>query len=448
MSEEITITIASTNSNSDSLTISATMSTSELCEFATVILNLQATDANQILKDGRVIANSKSINVKTAGIKNGDLIYIVPNVHNHQQPQQQQRPMNTSGGGGLDFSSLLGASNTTPTPPTAAPRSNLTFNIPGLEYAAAKSNEQKAPVDWSGMTLDDALSQNPNPKNLIPVLFSDKHPNLLKELNYHNPSLAKKLRDAGSTEAAIQVYRDEQLKGGMTRAIGAIETETKEQEMTKRLQKDPLDAEANKYFGKKIRKENVEAQYRQMMEEYPESLGRILMLYIEVEVNSHHIQAFVDSGAQSTIMSSSYAERCGLLHLLDTRFSGTAVGVGTGKILGRIHLCPIRIKNHFFPCTITVMEDRKSETIDGVENKNQMDFLFGLDMLKRHKCSIDLAKSALLFRIGNETMETPFLNEHDLDESKGGTKGFDAAASNAEIERMQLEEDEKKKSSS
>ena len=94
------------------------------------------------------------------------------------------------------------------------------------------------------------------------------------------------------------------------------------------------------------------------------------------------------------------------------------------------------------------MEDRKSETIDGVENKNQMDFLFGLDMLKRHKCSIDLAKNALLFRIGNETMETPFLNEHDLDESKGGTKGFDAAASNAEIERMQLEEDEKKKSSS
>jgi len=94
------------------------------------------------------------------------------------------------------------------------------------------------------------------------------------------------------------------------------------------------------------------------------------------------------------------------------------------------------------------MEDRKSEIIDGVENKNQMDFLFGLDMLKRHKCSIDLAKNALLFRIGtNETMETSFLNEHDLDESKGGTRGFDAEASNAEIERMQLEEDKKKSSS-
>ncbi len=31
------------------------------------------------------------------------------------------------------------------------------------------------------------------------------------------------------------------------------------------------------------------------------------------------------------------AERLGLVHLIDRRFAGIAKGVGTGKILGRIH---------------------------------------------------------------------------------------------------------------
>ena len=119
------------------------------------------------------------------------------------------------------------------------------------------------------------------------------------------------------------------------------------------------------------------------------------MLYIDAEVNGHKIQgefsshcnnfhafflpqakilftntynqAFVDSGAQSTIMSSLSAERCGLLHLLDTRFEGVAVGVGTGKILGRVHVVPIQVGGHFFPCSITIM--------DSSEQGSNMDFL-------------------------------------------------------------------------
>ena len=78
-------------------------------------------------------------------------------------------------------------------------------------------------------------------------------------------------------------------------------------------------------------------------------------------------------------MSSKCAEKCGLLHLMDDRFKGVAVGVGTGKIMGRIHVTPLKVRDHFFPCTITVMDSEK-----GLGNQN-MEFLFGLDMLKKHR---------------------------------------------------------------
>ena len=66
-------------------------------------------------------------------------------------------------------------------------------------------------------------------------------------------------------------------------------------------------------------------------------VGHITMLYVNLEVNGVAVKAFVDSGAQMTIMTQEFAERCYLTRLIDKRFEGVARGVGTSKIIGRIH---------------------------------------------------------------------------------------------------------------
>lgn len=171
---------------------------------------------------------------------------------------------------------------------------------------------------------------------------------------------------------------------------------------TRMLSADPFDVEAQKMIAEEIQRQQIESNMQDAIEFMPEAFGQVHMLYIKCKVNGYPIKAFVDSGAQSTIMSKACADRCNATRLIDERWSGIAQGVGTQRILGRIHMCQIQIENDFLPSSFNVLEHQP------------MDMLLGLDMLKRHQCLIDLKENIL--KIGTTGTVTKFLNESELPE--------------------------------
>ena len=240
----ITITLTSLSSQrTDSIEITpATTTLSELCQYAVALLELPSSENISLTKNGNRLFTSSNdassssssnnnrghVTLASAGIQHGDLIVVIQGTKKNKAAASSSssnassaavQPSNnvpsaatsssSSSSGGLDFSSLLASATTNSTPAPAASATTISnnssgglqFNLPMLSLMDQQTGQQStnsAPVQWDGMTLDDAMSRNPNPDCFVKVLLDDqRHENLLKELNYHNPLIAKKLKAAG-----------------------------------------------------------------------------------------------------------------------------------------------------------------------------------------------------------------------------------------------------------
>ena len=117
------------------------------------------------------------------------------------------------------------------------------------------------------------------------------NPDQMALLKQNNPRLAEAL-ESGSLEEFSKVLKEQQ----------EVKAE-RERQRLRMLTADPMDMEAQRLIAQEIENKNIEQNMELAMEYNPESFGTVVMLYIDCKVNGHHIKAFVDSGAQATIMS-------------------------------------------------------------------------------------------------------------------------------------------------
>lgn len=259
-----------------------------------------------------------------------------------------------------------------------ASTSSASNNIPLIDFGSIQ-------VPQSRPTSSRSNNNLPNMENIRQMLMSD--PVQFEMVRQRFPELANAIQK-NDTPKVLEL-------------MGKLASRDQQQLVNPiSIQGNYMDMENQKKIAEAIRLQNIQQNMESALEHMPEVFGNVVMLYIDCVVNGHHVKAFVDSGAQMTIMSAACAERCGIMRLVDTRWAGIAKGVGTQKIVGRVHLAQIMIEKSFLTTAFSILEEQP------------MDMLLGLDLLKRHQCIIDLERNCLVIKSAN--IETKFLPESEL----------------------------------
>lgn len=301
------------------------------------------------LKDGRLLANP-SQTLEALGVQAGDvlLVRMLNTASDSAQVDPQSRPQQSSSSGSV---------------PSNAKLAEL---IKSIKVPPAKKTN---PARENAKRIFQLME---NPAQRAHIYFKAK------------PLVDQYTKDPKDFEAFLRVY-EKMIQDEVEKA---------------RLMADPASAEGQRLIQEQIQLENLNYTYAQALEHTPEAYIPVHMLYIRMEINGRPVKAFVDSGAQVSIMSEACAQRCQLSHLIDKRFTGTAKGVGgMQKFVGKIHSCQVKVEDHYFPCNFDVMADR------------EMDLLLGLNILKRHQCNLNL--KANMLEMGDGT-KTPFLSEAEI----------------------------------
>ena len=153
-----------------------------------------------------------------------------------------------------------------------------------------------------------------------------------------------------------------------------------------------------KYISDPVMNEDLVAiDYARAMEDTPEFFVQIDMIYISCSINDNYITAFIDTGAQVSIMNLETAVKCGLYERINTKHKGTVIGVGSQESVGYVYHVEIILGQYVVPCNFMIL-------------RHGPNIIIGLNFMKTHKISLDMGSN--LLKIGNQ--EIPFLDQKDV----------------------------------
>lgn len=144
-------------------------------------------------------------------------------------------------------------------------------------------------------------------------------------------------------------------------------------------------------------------------------------LQIPCEINGYIIPAIVDTGAQITVMSESCAQRCRVANLIDGRYCGQAVGMGSSDILGRISELPMRVGPISYRNRVSILRE------------SRVDLILGLDFLRRFKSEINLDDGILKMKVRGKVIRISFISS-DTGHVKAPRDGHEHFSDDADIE--------------
>jgi Aspartyl protease len=101
--------------------------------------------------------------------------------------------------------------------------------------------------------------------------------------------------------------------------------------------------------------------------------------------NGVAVEMMVDTGAQSSVISTQLVRQLNLTSRLDQRYQGVAAGVGQARILGKLIDIGVELGHVEFLLDFIVL--------DAPDNL----LLLGLDLMRRYKCIVDLERDVLIF---------------------------------------------------
>ncbi|KAH0478516.1 MAG: uncharacterized protein KVP18_002845 [Porospora cf. gigantea A] len=210
------------------------------------------------------------------------------------------------------------------------------------------------------------------------------NPNTLTSLRMTEPGIARAL------ENGKEAVRDA-LKAKM---VADLHAAFDDDWALREAHQNPDTSESQRVILAHINRNKVAEQRAMAMEYMPELYTSVSMLYVHCKLNKKPVVAFIDSGAQISLLSQRFALENGLEDLIDRQYQGVATGVGIGKIVGRIHLCDLQLGSKHLQVSFSVIE-------------GDLDFLLGLDLMKRYHMVLDLGKHALVL----DGEPVPFLSE-------------------------------------